>query len=139
MTKTNLAYFKAAKAVSDMSDHPQYKVGAVVVMNHRIISSGHNSDSKTHPLQKKYNRYRFTDEGDHKQHAELAALLPLIRERTNLSNAVIFTYREHKNGDIAMSRPCKSCLQLIKDLGIKRIYYTTEDGYAYERLTIQND
>jgi deoxycytidylate deaminase len=134
MTKTNLAYFKAAKAMSEMSDHPQYKVGAVVVMNHRIISSGHNSDSKTHPLQKKYNRYRFTDEGDHKQHAELAALLPLIRTRTDLSNAMIFTYREHKNERIAMSRPCPSCLGLIKDLGIKRIFYTTEDGYAYERL-----
>lgn len=134
MTKTNLAYFKAAKAMSEMSDHPQYKVGAVVVMNHRIISSGHNSDSKTHPLQKKYNRYRFTDEGDHKQHAELAALLPLIRTRIDLSNAIIFTYREHKNECIAMSRPCPSCLELIKDLGIKRIFYTTEDGYAYERL-----
>lgn len=139
MSKTNLAYFKAAKAISELSDHYRYKVGAVVVMNHRIISSGHNSDSKTHPLQKKYNKYRFTDEGEHKQHAELSALLPLIKARVDLSNATIFTYREHKNNRIAMSRPCKSCLQLIKDLGIKKICYTTEDGYAYEQITIQND
>jgi deoxycytidylate deaminase len=134
MYKTNLAYFKAAKAVSELSDHQQYKVGAVVVMSHRIISSGHNSNSKTHPLQKKYNRYRFTDDGEHKQHAELAALLPLIRERTDLSNAVIFTYREHKNGHLAMSRPSPSCLRLIKDVGIKRMFYTTENGYADERI-----
>ena len=70
MTKTNLAYFKAAKAISELSDHNQYKIGAVVVMNHRIISSGHNSDTKTHPLQKKYNKYRFTDEGEHKKTTE---------------------------------------------------------------------
>ena len=135
MSKTNLAYFKAAKAISELSDHYRYKVGAVVVMNHRIISSGHNSDSKTHPLQKKYNKYRFTDEGEHKQHAELAAILPLIREKVDLSNAVIFTHRVHKNGAFAMSRPCKSCMQLIKDVGIKKICYTTEDGYASERIS----
>ena len=108
-------------------------------MNHRIISSASNSNSKTHPLQKKYNKYRFTDEGDHKQHAELAALVPLIRDGIDLSNAAIYVYRAHKNGTLAMSRPCPSCMQLIKDVGIKRVFYTTENGYAYEKITQQND
>lgn len=134
MTKTELAYFSAAKAVAELSDHIKYKVGAVVVMNHRIVSSGHNTDSKTHPLQKQYNKYRFTDEGEHKRHAELAALLPLIRDNVDLSRASIFVYRTHKNGDLAMARPCKSCLKLIQDLHIKTIYYTTELGFAKERL-----
>ena len=139
MTHSNLAYFAAAKAVSELSDHKHYKIGAVVVMNHRIISSASNSNSKTHPLQKKYNKYRFTDEGDHKQHAELAALVPLIRDGIDLSNAAIYVYRVHKNGTLAMSRPCPSCMQLIKDVGIKRVFYTTENGYAYEKITQQND
>ena len=139
MTHSNLAYFAAAKAVSELSDHKHYKIGAVVVMNHRIISSASNSNSKTHPLQKKYNKYRFTDEGDHKQHAELAALVPLIRDGIDLSNAAIYVYRAHKNGTLAMSRPCPSCMQLIKDVGIKRVFYTTENGYAYEKITQQND
>lgn len=139
MTHSNLAYFAAAKAVSELSDHKHYKIGAVVVMNHRIISSASNSNSKTHPLQKKYNKYRFTDEGDHKQHAELAALVPLIRDGMDLSNAAIYVYRVHKNGTLAMSRPCPSCMQLIKDVGIKRVFYTTENGYAYEKITQQND
>ena len=139
MTHSNLAYFAAAKAVSELSDHKHYKIGAVVVMNHRIISSASNSNSKTHPLQKKYNKYRFTDDGEHKQHAELAALVPLIRDGIDLSNAAIYVYRVHKNGTLAMSRPCPSCMQLIKDVGIKRIFYTTENGYAYEKITQQND
>lgn len=139
MTHSNLAYFAAAKAVSELSDHKHYKIGAVVVMNHRIISSASNSNSKTHPLQKKYNKYRFTDDGDHKQHAELAALVPLIRDGIDLSNAAIYVYRVHKNGTLAMSRPCPSCMQLIKDVGIKRVFYTTENGYAYEKITQQND
>ena len=33
-----------------------------------------------------------------------------------------------------MARPCPSCMAAIKDLGIKNIYYTTNDGYSYERL-----
>ena len=139
MTHSNLAYFAAAKAVSELSDYKHYKIGAVVVMNHRIISSASNSNSKTHPLQKKYNKYRFTDDGDHKQHAELAALVPLIRDGVDLSNATIYVYRVHKNGTLAMSRPCPSCMQLIKDVGIKRVFYTTENGYAYEKITQQND
>ena len=139
MTHSNLAYFAAAKAVSELSDHKHYKIGAVVVMNHCIISSASNSNSKTHPLQKKYNKYRFTDDGDHKQHAELAALVPLIRDGVDLSNATIYVYRVHKNGTLAMRRTCPSCMQLIKDVGIKRVFYTTENGYAYEKITQQND
>ena len=33
-----------------------------------------------------------------------------------------------------MSRPCPSCLVAIKDMGIKHIYYTTDDGFAYEQI-----
>ena len=33
-----------------------------------------------------------------------------------------------------MSRPCPSCMAAIKDMGIKHIYYTTNDRCAYENL-----
>ena len=136
MTRKEEAFFKAAKAVSDLSDHPKYKIGAIVVSKHRIVSSGVNSNSKTHPLQKQYNRYRFADDCAHKCHAELAALLPLIRDEEDLSGSSVFVYREHKNGIRAMARPCKSCMALIKDCGIRRIFYTTEDGFAREDLKL---
>ena len=136
MTKTHRAYFAAAKAVSGLSDHPDYKIGAIVVSKHRIISSGHNSDIKTHPLQKKYNKYRFTEEGHHKCHAELSALLPLIKNNVDLSNAYIYVYREHKNHHLACARPCPSCMKLIRDCGIKKVFYSTENGYAREDLKI---
>ena len=134
MSKTERAYFRVAKAVSKLSDHPNYKIGAIVVSKHRIISSGYNSDTKTHPLQKIYNKYRFTDEGNHKCHAELSALLPLIKSNTDLSNANVYVYREYKNHHLACARPCPSCMKLIKDCGIKRIYYSTENGFVREDL-----
>ena len=65
--------------------------------------------------------------------------MPLIRDGIDLSNAAIYVYRVHKNGTLAMSRPCPSCMQLIKDVGIKRVFYTTENGYVYEKITQQND
>lgn len=135
MTKTESATFRAAKAVSCLSDHKQ-KVGCVVVNKHRIISSGANSDTKTHPLQKQYNRYRFNEDTPHKCHAELLALLPLIRDGVDLSGASIFIYREHKDYSMACARPCKSCMKLIRDCNIKRAYYTTEDGYVKEDLKL---
>lgn len=135
MTKTERAYFSAAKAVSELSDH-KHKIGATVVLKHRIVSSACNSDCKTHPLQKRYNRIRFVEDTPHKCHAELLALLPLIKDGVDLSNASIFTYRQHRNGILACARPCKSCMELIKDCGITKIFYTTEDGYAREDLKL---
>lgn len=135
MTKTERAYFAAAKAVSELSDH-KHKIGATVVLKHRIVSSACNSDCKTHPLQKQYNKYRFAEDSPHKCHAELSALVPLIRDGVDLSSASIFTYRQHKNGNLACARPCKSCMQLIKDCGIRHIFYTTEDGFAREDLKL---
>ena len=48
---------------------------------------------------------------------------------------VIFVYREMLDGSIGMARPCESCMAYIKDMGIKNIYYTTNDGFAHEVLT----
>jgi deoxycytidylate deaminase len=133
MTRKEEAFFRAAKSISTLGSHHRHKVGAVVVMKHRIISSGCNN-MKTHPLQKQYNKYRFDEDSVHTCHAELVALLPLINDGVDLSDASIFVHRSHKNGTLACARPCKSCMELIKDCGIRRIFYTTEDGYAREDL-----
>ena len=66
-------------------------------------------------------------------HAEVAALLPVIN-KFDLSEAVVYIYRENKLGQLAMCRPCKGCMSFIKACGIKKIYYTTYDGYAEEYL-----
>lgn len=33
-----------------------------------------------------------------------------------------------------LARPCPACMAMIKNLGIKKIYYTTDDGFAFEQL-----
>lgn len=134
MGKTNKAYFRAAKAVSELSDYPRHKIGCVIIDKHHIISSGYNSNSKTHPIQSKLDTEHFGVECPGKVHAESAALIPLIKNKIDLHNAEIYIYRKHKSNCLALARPCNRCMRLIKMCGIKKLHYTTEDGYAYEKL-----
>lgn len=86
-------------------------------------------------MQKKYNSERFdSDATPHMIHAEVSALSHIINNDINWNNVEVYTYRELKNGSIALAKPCKSCMSLIKDLGIRKIHYTTNDGYATEIL-----
>ena len=135
MTKSHRAYFKAAKAVSESSDFYRVKVGCVAVYKHKIISSGCNS-YVTNPLQKRYNKFRFnTDATLHSKHAELDCLLPLInRHDIDFSRVSLYIYRQYKSGDLGMARPCESCINLMRDLGIRDVYYTGDSSYIKEEI-----
>lgn len=133
-SKTRKIYFETAKSVSRMSDFPRVKVGAVAVYKHHIVSSGCNT-RKTDPLQKRYNVYRFSEETPHCAHAELVCLKPLIDRRDiDFKHVDLYVYRADKQGVPLLARPCPSCMQLIKDLGIRNIYYTNDNGYSHENI-----
>ena len=134
LTKSHRAYFKAAKAISEVSDFHRASVGCVVVYGHKIISSGYNSN-KTNPTQKKLNIHRFDVDTPATIHAEVAALLPLInRKDISFGDVSLYIYREYKNGKPAMSRPCLSCMALIRQLGIRKIYYSGDNSFINEEL-----
>lgn len=134
MTKKEIAYFSAAAAVAELSDHPHYKLGAVIVHKHRIVSSGYNSLTRCHPIQAKLDTEKYGEPCPGKRHAESDAIIPLLKNECNYSGAVIYVARILKNGHTAMARPCSSCEKLIRQLGIKKMYYTIPDGYAVERI-----
>ena len=46
----------------------------------------------------------------------------------------LYVYIVRKEQPLGLSRPCLSCMAAIKDLGIKEIYYTTNNGYTYEYI-----
>ena len=134
LTKTRKAYFEAAKAMARISDFPRIKIGAVAVYKHRIISSGFNS-VKTAPIQKKYNIYRFSEDTPHCLHAELSCLKPLIgRNDIDFKNVELYIYRSIKGNELALARPCPSCMKLITELGIKNIYFTNNGGFSHEEI-----
>lgn len=134
LTKSRKTYFKIAKTLAEMSDFPRIKIGCVAVCGHHIISSGFNM-RKTSTLQKQYNIYRFSEDTPHCLHAEIACLKPLIKRRDiDFKNVELYIYREYKSGELAIARPCDSCFKLIKDLGIRNIYYTNNGGFSYEEI-----
>lgn len=134
LTKSHRAYFKAAKSMSELSDFRQQHIGAVAVLGHKIVSSGYNS-YKTNPIQKRFNIHRFNADTPATLHAELSCLLPLInRKDIDFNNVSLYVYREYKNGDLAMARPCASCMALLRSLGVRNIYYTGNNSYISEEI-----
>ena len=136
LSKKDKSYFRAAQAVSTLSDFKRVNVGAVLIYKPRIASSSCNSQ-RTHPLQQKLNKERFEEETPAKLHAEVSCLLPLLGNKDiKWRDCELYVYREYKKGGLAMSRPCQSCQKLIKDLGIRIVHYTTDNGYATEEFEI---
>ena len=69
-----------------------------------------------------------------KLHAEINCISQLKHLDINFSKVKLYIYRIRKDRPYGIARPCPSCMAAIKDLGIRSIYYTTNDGFAYERL-----
>lgn len=144
MNNRDKSMFSVAKKISELSDYKTKRVhiGCVIVLGNRIISTGYNSN-KTSPLQKKYNRLEYSEESPHKMHAEVKALTPLINHWSynpiDFNKIKLYTYREKSNGELGSSRPCPRCMQLIKELGIKQLYYTTDDGFCEERIDLNEN
>lgn len=133
MYRRDIKYFELAKDISKLSDYKNIKIGCVIVDGKDIISVGYNH-KKSHPLQKKLNYLRFTEQKErchHYIHAEMSAIISA--KQANLSNARLYIYRANKDG-MQMCRPCEACMSAIKSVGIKTIYYTTIDGYCREEL-----
>ena len=133
LPKSDRTFFASARAVSRLSDHT-FKLGCVVVDHHRIISSGHNSRTQCHRLQAELDQQFFHHPSRGPKHAELSALLPLIRRHADLSEATVYVYREDRFGRPAMARPCPRCMSLLKRCGVKKIKYSTHGGFASEDI-----
>lgn len=137
MNKKEKRMFNIAKEISLMSEFHGPHIGTVVANGKRVISTGFNSN-KTRPLQHQYNVYRGFDDYENSiamEHSEIAALSHLIGKEIDWSQVTLYIYRELKDGTKACCRPCKACMKLIKDLGIKKIYYIDENGnYCEERV-----
>ena len=129
-------YFKKASKIAEVSDFDKINIGCIAVYQGTIIGVGFNTN-KTHPIQKKYNRYRNGEDFIPKLHAEINCLNSIRHLDINFTKVKLYIYRKRKTAKYGMCRPCPSCMAAIKDLGIKNIYYTTNDGYVYERINIE--
>ena len=127
-------YFNKAHQVAKISDYKKQHIGCVAVYQGQVIGLGCNTN-KTHPIQKFYNKYRMpSDYMLPKLHAEISCINQIKHLDINFSKVKLYIYRIRKDQPFGLSRPCPSCMAAIMDLGIRDIYYTTNDGYVYEKL-----
>lgn len=132
LSNTDYKYFQKAHQIATISDYKKTHVGCVAVYQGQVIGLGCNCN-KTHPVQKKYNRYR-KDLMLPKLHAEISCLNQIKHLDINFSKVKLYIYRIRKDQPFGMARPCPSCMAAIRDLGVRNIFYTTNDGYAHEKL-----
>ena len=131
-----MRYFQKARQAAEISDYKRTHVGCVAVYQGNIIGIACNTN-KTHPMQKYYNRYRYHPQTSYfypKLHAEINCISSIRHLDINFSKVKLYVYRTRCDQEYGIARPCPSCMAAIKDLGIRHIYYTTNDGYAYEEV-----
>lgn len=147
MTITNfdLRMFYQAKVEATKSTFDRFHVGAVMAYKGHIIGRGHNS-SKTHPMQQEYDiRYRdFNNHANgefirHSIHAEVACLNSIsyvVGRDVNWSKVKIYVYRmaPGKKLGYGLAKPCPACMAALRDYGIRKVYYTDDDGLSYLEL-----
>ena len=127
--------FQKAKAASMLSDFPNHKLGAVMMLGNKVLAVGYNI-TKTHPIQKKYNIERGYDpnvKNNGQIHAEMMCLINTKYLDIDWSRVSLYIYREHKDHTTAMAQPCPACEKAIRERGIKLVYFTTE-GIPYKKI-----
>jgi len=93
--------------------------GCVIANKWKILGFGFNK-SKTHPV--------AVDTYTQCIHAEMAAIQSA--KHKDLVGADLFVVRVKRSigQPKGMSKPCEHCTKLIQNCGIKRVFYTNENG-----------
>lgn len=132
-------FFEEAKKESKLSDYSGAHIGACAVYKDKFIIARAHNTVKTNPTQYYYNKYRMNSKSDillkpARSHAETQLYRKIRYLDIDFKDVVFYIYREWKNGNRAISKPCESCQKLIRDLGIKIVCYTGDNSYIEERF-----
>jgi deoxycytidylate deaminase len=97
------------------SNFGNYKLGSAILKKNKVLSYGYNKN-KTHPKLIQYGYLKA------KIHAEFDALIK------SEGGDTLMVVRFQKDGSLSCSKPCKSCLNMAKTMGISEIIYSGWDG-----------
>ena len=115
-------YTKLAQNIATNSKYGKLRHGAILFKGGSIINTAFNKDSYSSFGE----RFRDSEYGPATHHAELSCITGVSRSKTN--GASVFVVRVNRNGELRMSKPCAMCHNALKFAGIKKVYYSTNDG-----------
>lgn len=118
-------------------DHEKFgraRVAAAVVHRGKIISYGFNQP-RTHSLQQVFQK---NPEAIY-LHAEIDAIKNAIRvsDYDTLKKSTVYVARsKNVDGDdvYGNAKPCKGCEACLKFFNVKRVIYTTDEGFEVEEV-----
>ena len=126
--KLNTIFMKTASLIAEMSHCISHKVGAVLVKDGRIISTGYNGTPAGFVNCNDYfTLYNTTaddlSELDRKSHHNFSEMFEIHAEL----NAILCAAKNGLSTDgctlYCTLQPCNNCLKMICNTGIKTIYY----------------
>lgn len=132
--KTELLHTLAKTA--EANDNSQnVKFASAIVRNNKIVSIGFNR-KKSDPLQARFGK---NSEAIY-LHAEIHAIKNALREltveelaKTDIYIARVKRPKKDSNHYVwGLAKPCCGCERAIKEFGIRRVIYTTDEHGQYE-------
>ena len=102
------------------------QVGALLLNKNRVVVAATNLETKSHPTQAKYAKRAGLDEKIY-LHAEIAALVKCREECDTIVVARVNSQNKLRN-----AKPCPICSLALKEAGINKICYTTDEGFLFE-------
>jgi deoxycytidylate deaminase len=119
-------FISAALRVARTADpNCSFSVGAVITIGNRIIASA-ACTAKTHPKNPK----PFLRTNRNQLCAECRSVIRALHttQVDKLRYCSIYVARRRKDGSRAMAKPCEECMKILKNVGIRDIYYTDNEG-----------
>ena len=92
-----------------------------------ILAVTTNDYHRSHPLQKKLSIQCGLSEERIYLHAEVACLLKVRSMRKQAHTIKVERYG--RKGEMRLAFPCESCQAAIKLAGVKKVIFTSEDGW----------
>lgn len=121
-----------AKAHAESNPLERTRLAAVLCKGNKVLSVGINRFEETNELLDVHPDIRQPDycKGIH---AEVAAIKPLRFQKLN--GAHLYVARVKNDGSFGLAAPCETCLRHIIRKGIKKVYFTTDEGsYGVTKL-----
>jgi tRNA(Arg) A34 adenosine deaminase TadA len=124
MSKRHGKLVRLAAEVAKTSDYSTHRHGAVLIRRASIINISANDAGYC-----QFGDRFMTDmsRGAHaRRHAELSVVLGIPRAMTE--GATVYVVRVDREGGLRMSKPCPMCEAAMSFVGIKYVYYSTNNG-----------
>ena len=115
-------YVELARRLAKTSNDQRHRHGAVLVRGGSVLNWSSNRN-KVHRWAQKFRAHGC---GHATHHAEVGAILGVAREKTQ--GADIYVVRINKRDNLLLSKPCEMCQELLRHVGVKRVFYSIDDN-----------